>query len=141
MTESDLSNNESLMIIFSQQAQQHILYFLSTFKLYLHINPFPCVVFQCRKVFFFKPHSNLIVTVNFNNLDHPAVYLAPTPLIHYFTEYLRILTSWQHINLYFSSKKVHKNTKEVSYESYNKTRFMPGYSTNWLLHVTAITSA
>ena len=92
-------------------------------------------------VFFFKPHSNLIVTVNFNNLDHPAVYLAPTPLIHYFTEYLRILTSWQHINLYFSSKKVHKNTKEVSYESYNKTRFMPGYSTNWLLHVTAITSA
>ena len=86
MTESDLSNNESLMIIFSQQAQQHILYFLSTFKLYLHINPFPCVVFQCRKVFFFKPHSNLIVTVNSNHLDHPVVTLFQPLLIPHFTE-------------------------------------------------------
>ena len=140
MTESDLNSNQSLMFIPLPGCTYIPTFFV--LKFYLHISPsFRVYIFQCREVFFFKPHSNLIVTVNFNNLDHPAVYLAPTPLIHYFTEYLRILTSWQHINLYFGSKKVQKNTKEVSYESYNKTRFMPGYSTNWLLHVTAITSA
>ena len=80
MTESDLSNNLVVNVYTLTTGNDFIFFILSfLFQPRIYTLILFSQVFQCRKVFFFKPHSNLIVTVNFNNLDHPAVTLFQPP--------------------------------------------------------------